>query len=343
MVEALLEKLTDLAYMRNKERQSPLHVVAHYGATEAIKALLGRCPDAAEVVDGSGHNAIHTSVDSGKEDALRCLLRHARRTDMELVNRVNRDGNTPLHLAAKMNCIHSVMLLLEDRRVDLSVRNNNGQTARSIVEGNLHSSKTDMYLTHLLRQLQQQEAKRCRKRLLPPSASDGHRPLSNKEFDSVVEAYYIAATVITAISFAATFTMPGGYDQTSGISLHGHKAVFKVFVVSNAIVMCCFIVVVFLLIRARKKPGVQLMVHYLTWSERLIITACISMLASLMTAVYITVPPTAQWPAYAVITIGFSSGCLFFIISWIGGDKSVLNDVPLIVKVCSWETECELF
>ncbi|CAO2149495.1 unnamed protein product [Urochloa humidicola] len=331
MVEALLKKRGNLAYRRNNEQQSPLHVAACYGATKAIKAMLGRCPDVAEVVDGSGRNAFHASVASGKEDALRCLLQHARPTEMEeLINRVDRNGDTPLHLAAKMNRIESVTMLLEDRHVDLCARDNDGQTARSIVEDKLHSGKTDMYLTRLLRKLQEQESTMCRKRLLPPTAPDKHMPLNNKEFDSVLDAYYIAATVVAAVSFAAAFTMPGGYDQTSGIALHSHHTAFKVFIVADAIAMCSSILVVFLLIRARKKPGVQLMVHYVTWSEWLIRMACIALLASLMTAVYISVAPTARWPAYAVIAIGVFSGFLFFIISWIGGDK-------LLFFVISWK------
>jgi hypothetical protein len=54
------------------------------------------------------------------------------------------------------------------------------------------------------------------------------------------------------------------------------------------------------------------------WSQRLTIVACLAMLLSLMTTVYITVAPTAPWPAYAVISIGISSPILFFVISWMG-------------------------
>jgi hypothetical protein len=46
-VDLLLSKQSELAHTHNQERLSPLHVTAHYGSTDAIKALLRHCPDMA--------------------------------------------------------------------------------------------------------------------------------------------------------------------------------------------------------------------------------------------------------------------------------------------------------
>jgi ankyrin repeat protein len=90
----LLRTKTEMAYQRNLKHLSPLHVAAHYGSTDAIKALLRHCPDVAEMVDSYGRNAFHASVISGKVSALKCLLRHVR--PAELLNRVDAGGETPL-------------------------------------------------------------------------------------------------------------------------------------------------------------------------------------------------------------------------------------------------------
>ncbi|CAL4992071.1 unnamed protein product [Urochloa decumbens] len=325
-VEMLLNKRTDLAYKRNLRSFSPLHVAAHYGSADAIKALLQHCPDVAEMVDRDGQNAFHACVASGKAIALTCLLRRIR--PAELLNRADNNGDTPLLLAVKMGHVHTALELLGDRRVDPCVRDRDMKTARSIVEMKLNTGELDAYEMHLLKQLKQEEAKRCRKQQLPPFASDRRRPLNNKDFDSVVDSYFLAATLIATVTFAATFTMPGGYDQTRGIALHGRNAAFKTFVVSNTIAMCSSIVVIFLLIWARQEP-IKLRLHNLMWSQTLTVIACFAMLISLMTAVYITVAPTASWPAYVVIAIGASSPVLFFFISWLGS-RNLLGTMTTI-------------
>ena len=69
------------------------------------------------MVDSRGRNAFHVSVASGKTNALRCLLRRVRPAE-QLLNRVDNDGDTPLHLAAKMSRVQSALLLHGDHRVD---------------------------------------------------------------------------------------------------------------------------------------------------------------------------------------------------------------------------------
>ncbi|CAL4935785.1 unnamed protein product [Urochloa decumbens] len=301
-VELLLRKSTDLAYKRNHQSMSPLHVAAHYGSTDAIKALLRHCPDVAEMADAHGRNAFHVSVESGKANALRSLLRRVR--PAELLNRVDVVGDTPLHIAAKRSRVHCALLLLNDRRVDPCVRDHAGQTARSLVEMKLLTGDMDAYEMYLWKQLKHQEAKRCRKQQLPPLATYPSRRGSNdKYFERIVETYILVATLIATVTFAATFTMPGGYDQGTGIALHGRNTAFKIFVISNTVAMCSSIVVVFCFIWAWQDP-VRFKVDQLLWGHRLTIIACLGMLVSLMTAVYITVAPESQWPAYVVIAIG---------------------------------------
>jgi hypothetical protein len=310
-VEMLLRTKTEMAYQRNLKHLSPLHVAAHYGSTDAIKALLRHCPDVAEMVDSYGRNAFHASVISGKVSALKYLLRHVR--PAELLNRVDAAGETPLHVAAKMSRVTSALMLLKDRRVDPCVRDRDGQTARSLVEQKLRTGEMDAYEMYLWRQLKQQEAKRCRKQQLPPHATyPSRRAANDKYFERVVETYILVATLIATVTFAATFTMPGGYDQTKGIALHGHRPAFKIFVISNTIAMCSSIVVVFCFIWAWQDP-VKFKVDQMLWGHRLTVVACLGMLVSLMTAVYITVAPTSRWPAYVVIAIGASTPAVVFL------------------------------
>ncbi|CAN6309455.1 unnamed protein product [Urochloa humidicola] len=344
VVKILLKERTRLAYERNGQDQTPLHVAAHHGSTSAIRALLQQCPDVAEMSDAAGRNAFHTAVASGKTDALRCLLRNVR--PAELLNRADGEGNTPLLLAAEMSHVQSALLLVRDSRVNPCVRNRKDQTARSLLEARTAQDRTthsevkirtvdgggvggqqphthleirsvdgemDAYEMYLWKELKRQESKKCRKQQLPPVSFTLDRRTSHKYFERSVETYILVATLIATVTFAATFTMPGGYDQTKGIALHGHNTAFKIFVISNTVAMCSSIIVVFCFIWAWKNP-IKFMVDQLLWGHRLTIIACLAMLVSLMTTVYITVAPTSRWPAYVVIAIGMSTPAVVVLI-----------------------------
>ncbi|KAL6642337.1 hypothetical protein ACP70R_020518 [Stipagrostis hirtigluma subsp. patula] len=304
VVDILLKKQRELASHGNNTQQSPLHVAAHHGATEAIRVLLKHCPDLAETVDGRGRNAFHAAVASGRTSALRCLLRHAR--PKQLLNRVDNDGNTPLHLAAEMSRVHSAVLLLRDRCVDPCVVNRAGRTPRNLLELRGFDELDSLEL-YLWTELKKQESSRCREEL--PSVGAVRRQRSSGRerdyFERRIETYLLVAALVATVTFAATFTMPGGYNQTDGTAIHSHRTAFKVFVVSNTVAMSSSSVVLLCFLWAWKDPMKSKLDH-LIWGHRLTFLACLAMLVSLMAAVDVTVAPTVRWPVYMVIAIGTS-------------------------------------
>ncbi|KAI4978497.1 hypothetical protein ZWY2020_015250 [Hordeum vulgare] len=296
MVKLLLNRRLDLAYKRYSRLESPLHVAAYYGSTEAMVELLKQCPDVAEMVDSNGRNAFHVAVTSGKVDSLRCLVKQVR--PKEIVNGVDHQGNTPLHLAATLSRIQSALVLLKDHRTNPCVLNRDGESARSLIEKRATTEEMDIYEMYLCKRLKKSKVSRCNKEQQSPS-----RLYSENDGRDELNVTTLVATLIATVSFAATFTLPGGYNQTEGTAIHANKAAFKIFLFSNTVAMCSSIVVVFCPTMWAWRDPFELKLDLLMWSRRLTSVAFFAMLVSFMTAVYITVEPTARWPAYVVIAI----------------------------------------
>ncbi|KAK1327106.1 hypothetical protein QJS10_CPA01g01000 [Acorus calamus] len=132
MVDMLLTHDPSLAYTPNFEGSPPLHIAAAFNSKSAITELLKWCPDAAEQLSEGKMTALHVAVIHGSLRALTTLLKMI---DLEeIVNKGDKDMNTPLHVAAKNSRIRSMMVLLEDRRIDVRLINKDGETARDIIE-----------------------------------------------------------------------------------------------------------------------------------------------------------------------------------------------------------------
>ncbi|XP_078157126.1 protein ACCELERATED CELL DEATH 6-like [Carex rostrata] len=306
MVEILIAKDLTLAYDNNYWGQPPLHVAVEYGSKSAIKAILKHYPDTAEQVQNDGGNALHIAVKNGKFGSLKSLLKHIK--PEEIINHKDHDGNTPLHLAAKLSRIQSSLLLLRDKRVNPCLLNKEGQTARCVIER--LEVKANIYEMYVWEELKKQEKKRCQNQQLPRVASDRFtawkKKTSTEYFELTVQTYTLVAALIATVTFAAFFTMPGGYDQTKGFAILGNKPAFKPFVISNTIAMCSALVVMFCFIWASRDP-LRFKLYKLKWGHRLTILACLSMIVSVMAAVYLVVEPKSRWLPIVVILIGCST------------------------------------
>ena len=60
------------------------------------------------------------------------------------------------------------------------------------------------------------------------------------------ESHLVVATLIATVTFAAAFTLPGGYKSDQGTALLAKKAAFIVFVISDAMSMVLSILAVFI-------------------------------------------------------------------------------------------------
>ncbi|KAK1326143.1 hypothetical protein QJS10_CPA01g00998 [Acorus calamus] len=301
----------------NLAGETPLHLAARCGMFDVVDVMLdvvvppllteastlqGTHTPLHEAVMGDHEvgkmTALHVAIMHGSFRALRTLLKMI---DLEeIVNKGDKDMNTPLHVAAKNSRIQSMMELFEDKRIDVRLINKKGETARDIIESH---TEIDPYQVYIWKQLKKREAGLSRERQNPdstketwPSTRKMKMSAVDEQFKSSAETYTLVAALIATVTFAAIFTMLGGYSQTDGTAIRTQHAAFKVFVVSNTVATCSSLVVVFCFIWAWKDP-VMFKLSQLMWGHRLTVVACLAMLVSLMMAVYVVVAEQCLWLA----------------------------------------------
>ncbi|KAE9454966.1 hypothetical protein C3L33_13132, partial [Rhododendron williamsianum] len=71
---------------------------------------------------------------------------------------------------------------------------------------------------------------------------------------TIFQTFVIVAALIATITFAAAFTIPGGYDgdqgPDQGMAILARESAFKAFVITNTIAMVCSVTSIFLLLSA---------------------------------------------------------------------------------------------
>ncbi|KAK4366542.1 hypothetical protein RND71_014422 [Anisodus tanguticus] len=205
------------------------HIAVTEGNTSMMEELLRHNPDCWEMLNSKGQNEIHK----------------------------DNDGNTPLHMLSASSCY--VPELIDHPREMKMAFNKENETPQDATLAYSWSRDRDRIECHLLRvgrmgrhdfkiglqnkekpkdevetgdQTQQQEQKTEKK--------------SKKMIDKVVKAaqtHLIVATLVVTVTFAAGFTLPGGFDSNpspnQGMAILTRKAAFKAFIITDAIAFVC--------------------------------------------------------------------------------------------------------
>uniref|UniRef100_A0A0E0QPB6 PGG domain-containing protein n=1 Tax=Oryza rufipogon TaxID=4529 RepID=A0A0E0QPB6_ORYRU len=205
MVKLLLEHDRSCVYQPDDEGSYPIHVAAALGGVAglfAVRLMIEFCPDSAGLRDGTGRSFLHVAVDNLCPSVV-ALARFSPGLRSAVMNMQDGNGNTALHQAVHVCDIMIFFFLLIDRRVLLDVKNNMGYTPR--VEKEERGELSTIY-------------------------KDAAQNLT------------IGAVLIVTVTFAATFTMPGGYVSSSdddgerrGTPTLAGTCAFDAFVVANTL------------------------------------------------------------------------------------------------------------
>lgn len=124
------------------------------------------------------------------------------------------------------------------------------------------------------------------------------RPEDKEKMYRRADSYKVVATLIITVSFAAAFTIPGGYEQDNDAQAHTEKgypvflkkAAFCVFIASDITAMGCSLISLLLLLGI---PGSHFDGRFMSHCNWLIRFAVLALMVAFLTGLFVTIPNTA--------------------------------------------------
>ncbi|KAG5233374.1 ankyrin [Salix suchowensis] len=123
-VEFLLENCHDGTNERDSEGNYPIHLACKSHSVDVVKKYLDIFPYPKEFLNKKGQNILHVAAENGKDKVVRYILKQDPMLVKPLLNATDKDGNTPLHLAACYGQPLASFLLVRDNRVERFIVNN---------------------------------------------------------------------------------------------------------------------------------------------------------------------------------------------------------------------------
>ncbi|KAM7485283.1 hypothetical protein LguiA_001292 [Lonicera macranthoides] len=289
----------------NYHNSTPLHLAASQGHIKVMEELMSRCPDCCEMVNGMNQNILHIAAVCEKDKVIKFILKHPFLDSF--INRKDRKGNTPLHLAAQTNCY--VSKLIAHPRRDKMAFDNEGMTPRD-------TSEQGFKKLQLLKDFKIFGSP-GRRNLVNMGKDDKEitrkRQRNLEELKKLAGINLIVAALIATVTFAAGFTLPGGYNDNPGPSKGSavltRIAAFRVFVVTDTLAVTCSTYAVFIYFITGDVMDWYKLYKHMIFANSLVITAAGAMMLAFATGLYAVLGHSPSL-ATSVLVIGCFS---FFI------------------------------
>ncbi|XP_011037312.1 PREDICTED: alpha-latrocrustotoxin-Lt1a-like [Populus euphratica] len=133
-VRFLLKNFLYGAYKTNSEGNYPIHVACKNESVDLGKEFLDIFPYPKEFLNKKGQNIIHVAAENGQGNVVRYILENDQKIVEPLLNEMDEDGNTPLHLAARHGQSMAAFVLVRDKRVENSIVNNENFTPYDVAK-----------------------------------------------------------------------------------------------------------------------------------------------------------------------------------------------------------------
>ncbi|KAL6311916.1 hypothetical protein AAG906_025669 [Vitis piasezkii] len=293
-VQMLLDQSNLDPYQTDSDGFCPIHVASMRGNVDIVDKLLQVSSDSIELLSKRGENILHVAAKYGKDNVVNFVLKEERLENF--INEKDNVGNTPLHLATMHRHPKIVSSLTWDKRVDVNLVNYRGQTALDVVLSAL-----------IWTALKSAGARPAGNSKFPPNRrrKQYSKSPNTDKYKDRVNTLLLVSTLVATVTFAAGFTMPGGYnssDPNVGMAALLMRNMFHMFVICNTTAMYTSILAAIILIWAQL-GDLNLMDTALRFALPFLGLALTAMSLGFMAGVYLVVS-NLQWLAIVVVIIG---------------------------------------
>ncbi|KAJ4765353.1 ankyrin repeat family protein [Rhynchospora pubera] len=295
-IKVLLAHDSSLGY------HAPLLVsAAHRGNVGVAQEILNYCPDA-PVCALNGWTMLHQAVYSRQEKFVDYILKtpHLHK----LVNMRDQNGKTALHIAVGNCDPKMVRSLLAHKATNLTIADKDGLPLEGLLADDTERAKTLNWNEVLM--MISKARPTALTFLSSRAAKENITAKSIEEIKSLTQTYIsntsLIAILIATITFAAAFTLPGGYSNDSGsegLPIMAKKVAFKTFLISDTLAMCSSLAVAFMCILARWEDF-DFLLYYRSITKKLMWFAYMTTTVAFATGLYTMVAPRIMWLAVLV-------------------------------------------
>ncbi|KAJ1685377.1 hypothetical protein LUZ63_016767 [Rhynchospora breviuscula] len=301
VIKVLLEHDSSLGYLVNSKEFPLLVEAANRGNPWIAQEILNYCPDA-PICKPDGWSMLHHAVQTRQEEFVDYIIKtpHLHK----LINMRNKHGETALHIAVRKCDPKMVRALLVDKAANLTVANSKGALPEDVLAVNSDRAKTLNWnevlmviskarptaLTFILSKVVKEK--------LTDKSIEGIRALTQTYTSNTS----LVAILIATITFAAAFTLPGGYSNDSGsegLPIMAKKVAFKTFLISDTLAMCSSLSVAFMCILARWEDF-EFLIYYRSITKKLMWFAYMTTTVAFATGLYTVVAPSIIWLAILI-------------------------------------------
>ncbi|ESQ38030.1 hypothetical protein EUTSA_v10028559mg [Eutrema salsugineum] len=211
-VRVLIARSAKSIYVCDDDGSFPIHSAVEKGNFRVVDMIRRCCPDSKHLLNRKGQNILHIVASSGSWIFLKLLILCYVIRIKDLATEQDMDGNTPLHLATlkwRPRIAFSIKM-----KTNLYIQNNSGLTALDIAELRLQSNyiyRERMTLMILL----WDHADRDPNLMNTTKLTRPSEPLNREGKKDYINALLVVATLVATVTFAAGFTIPGGFNSSA--------------------------------------------------------------------------------------------------------------------------------